>query len=145
MIKLFNLLRYSLLSKISLAVGLLLFCTLGVWIYFNMRYHRLKVMERLIAQADIVSGTIQRATQHTMHRNLQAVLPEIINTIAQQKPIEAIRIYTNSGRATFADSDRPAPPPVDQRAPACQACHHTEPPSAILPPSATDRSGRFCG
>jgi len=59
MVKLFNTIRRSLVTKLLVLVFLSLFLCVSVWAYFNIKYQKKKLMDGVVASADTLTSAIQ--------------------------------------------------------------------------------------
>jgi len=124
--------RRSIAIKLILLVGLILLLSLGVWAYFNINYQQKKMMQGIFGEADRLSHTIMLGTHYAMMNNLRDDITRIIQSIAQEKKLQNIRIYNKNGEIKFSNT----PAEVDQmtniKAEACYICHRSEPPLGAL-------------
>jgi histidine kinase len=79
----FHKIRNSIVSKLTILVGLILLVSISVWAYFTIDYQQNKVIEGIIEGADGLSHTIKLSTHYAMMRNLRDDLTLIIKKIAQ--------------------------------------------------------------
>jgi histidine kinase len=103
----FKKIRNSIVSKLTILVGLVLLISISVWAYFNIDYQQKNVMASLFEEVDGLSHTIQLGTHYSMMHNLRDDLTRIIKNIAQEKKLENIRIYNKSGEIKFSNKIRP--------------------------------------
>jgi histidine kinase len=127
----FNKIRNSIVSKLTILVGLVLIVSISVWAYFNIFYHQNKVMAGIIEEADGLSQTIQLGTHHAMMHNLRDDLTRIIKNIAQEK-LDNIRIYNKNGEIKFSNKDSELDRKTNIKDEACYVCHRTDPPISDL-------------
>ncbi|MCP4681891.1 MAG: PAS domain-containing sensor histidine kinase, partial [Desulfobacterales bacterium] len=132
MVKLFKQLQHSLVYKLILVVGIMLFFTISAWAYYNIKYQKKELMDNILTGADKLTNTIKLGTHYAMMLNSRDDINQIISNIAKQPEFENIRIYNKGGQIKF--SNRPSE--VDQitniKAEACYICHRTEPPQSKL-------------
>jgi histidine kinase len=128
----FNKIRNSIVSKLTILVGLVLLVSISVWAYFNIDYQRHKVMEGIFEEADGLSQTIQLGTHYAMLHNLRDDLTRIIKTIAQEKKLENIRIYNKNGEIKYSNKDAELDRMTNIKDEACFVCHRRDPPLAEL-------------
>ncbi len=81
----FNKIRSSIVSKLTILVGLILLLSISVWAYFNIDYQQKKMMEGIIEGADGLSHTIKLGAHYAMMHNLREDITRIIKNIAQEK------------------------------------------------------------
>ena len=146
----FNKIRDSIVSKLTILVGLVLAVSISIWAYFNIYYYQNKVMAGIIEEADRLSQTIQLGTHHAMMHNLRDDLTRIIKNIAQDK-LNNIRIYNKDGEIKFSNNDSELDRMTNIKDEACYVCHRTDPPLSELSLSeririyTSPQGGRFLG
>jgi len=128
----FHKIRNSIVSKLTILVGLILLVSISVWAYFTIDYQQNKVIEGIIDGADGLSHTIKLSTHYAMMRNLRDDLTLIIKKIAQGKKLENIRIYNKNGEIKFSNKDSEVDRMTNIKAEACYICHRTDPPLSEL-------------
>ena len=124
--------RRSIVSKLTILVGVVLLISISVWAYFNIDYQQNKVMQGIIEGADTLSHTIKLGTHYAMMNNLRQELTEIIKNIAQEKQLENIRIYNKEGEIKFSNKDAELDRMTNIKDEACYICHRTDPPLSEL-------------
>ena len=128
----FQHLRFNLVSKLILSVGLTLLLSISTWAYFNIKYQTQKIMKDIMVGTDRLSNTIILGAHYAMMLNSREDINHIINNISKQKEIDTIRIYNKKGQIKFSNR----PPEIDLttniKAEACDVCHRKEPPLAEL-------------
>jgi len=127
--------RYSLATKLVVAVGLTLLLTITVWAYFNTQYQQKKLMANIFAASDRLTNTIKLATQYAMMRNARDDINQIVRNIARQQDFETIRIYNKEGTIKFSNKTEEVDQITSIKSTACDACHHMDPPLSDLDPS----------
>ncbi len=132
MLRLVNKIRSSIVSKLTILVGLVLLLSISVWAYFNIDYQQKKATEGIIEAADWLSHTIKLGTHYAMMHNLRDDITLIIKKIANEKKLEAIRIYNKNGVIKFSNMDSEVDRMTNIKAEACHICHHSEPPLTEL-------------
>jgi histidine kinase len=128
----FNKFRSSIVSKLTILVGLILLLSISIWAYFNINYQQKKVMEGIIQGADGLSHTIKLGAHYAMMHNLRVDITRIIKNIAKEKKLENIRIYNKSGVIKFSNKDAEVDEMTNIKAEACFVCHRTDPPLSEL-------------
>jgi len=132
MSKLINTLRERLATKLIVSVGIVLAISLTAWTWFNIHNQRDKLTQNVTQNIDRLSNTIKLGTRYAMMLNSRPDLTQIINNIAQQKEIKAIRIYNKSGEIKFSNK----PGEINQQTAitdeACHICHRRDPPREHL-------------
>jgi histidine kinase len=127
----FNKIRNSIVSKLTILVGLVLAVSISAWAYFNIYYHQNEMMAGIIEEADGLSQAIQLGTHHAMMHNLRDDLTRIIKNIAQEK-LDNIRIYNKNGEIKFSNEDSELDRMTNIKDEACYVCHRTDPPLSEL-------------
>ena len=133
MLRLVNKIRSSIVSKLTILVGLVLLLSISVWAYFNIDYQQKKATEGIIEAADWLSHTIKLGTHYAMMHNLRDDITLIIKKIANEKKLETIRIYNKNGAIKFSNLDSEVDHMTNIKAEACHICHRSEPPVASVP------------
>jgi len=128
----FKKIRNSIVSKLTILVGLVLLVSISVWAYFNIDYQKHKAMASIFEEAAGLSHTIQLGTHYAMMHNLRADLTRIIKNVAQEKKLENIRIYNKSGEIKFSNRDAELDRMTNIKDEACFVCHRTDPPLSEL-------------
>ena len=124
--------RHSLVSKLVLSVGITLLFIISTWAYFNIKYHKEKIMQHILAGAEQLSNTIKLGTHYAMMQNSRDDINQIINNIAKQKNIENIRIYNKEGQIKFSNQISEVDRMTNIKAEACDICHRSDPPLTEL-------------
>jgi histidine kinase len=137
MLKFFNKIRRSLISKLLILVGLSLFLCVSVWAYFNIKYQKEKLMDGVVAGADTLTSTIKLGAHYAMMNNLRDDINRIITKVATGKNIENIRIYNKEGQIKYSNLQAEVDQVTNIKDEACYVCHRSEPPQVQL--SLTER------
>jgi histidine kinase len=127
-----NKIRHSIVSKLTILVGLVLLVSISIWAYFNIDYQEDKIMARIFEEANGLSHMIQLGTHYAMMHNLRDDLTRIVKTIAQEKKLENIRIYNKNGEIKYSNEDAELDQMTNIKDEACFVCHRTDPPLAEL-------------
>jgi len=61
-----NRIRHSLVSKLILAVGLVLLLSISTWAYFNINYQKKKYMDDIVIATDRLTNTIRLGAHSTL-------------------------------------------------------------------------------
>jgi len=128
----FKKIRNSIVSKLTILVGLVLLFSISVWAYFNIDYQKNKAMASIFEEADGLSHTIQLGTHYAMMHNLRDDLTRIIKNVAQEKKLQNIRIYNKNGEIKFSNMDSELDQMTNIKDEACYICHRTDPPLSEL-------------
>ncbi len=120
--------RFSLVSKLILGVGLTLFLCISVWAYYNIKYQKNKLIEHILEETARLGTTIKLGTHYAMMHNSRDDINQIINNVARQKGIENIRIYNKHGQIKFSNRVSEVDKITNIKAEACDVCHRFDPP-----------------
>ena len=130
----------SLISKLIVLVGLVLFVCIFTWAYFNINYQKENSLQSIIESCDRLGNTIKLGTHYAMMLNSRDDINEITKNIGKQEGIENIRIYNKEGQIKFSSFPGEVDKTTSIKAEACDICHRTEPPLDELPVSARTRT-----
>lgn len=129
----------SLISRLTVLVGVTLFVSISIWAYFNMEYQKKNSLENIIESCDRLGNTIKLGTHYAMMLNSREDLNEITKNIGRQEGIENIRIYNKLGQIKFSNLSEEIDKTTSIKAEACDICHRTEPPLTEVATSARTR------
>ena len=132
MFKLFHHIGSSIMSKLTILVGLILLLSISIWAYFNINYQQKKIMQGIVEGADGLSHSIKLGMHYAMMNNLRKDITLIIKNIAQEKKLENIRIYNKGGEIKFSNKDAEVDTITNIKDEACYICHRSEPPLSEL-------------
>ncbi len=132
MSKPFQHIRFNLVSKLILSVGLTLLLSISTWAYFNIKYQTKKITQDIMVGTDRLSNTIILGAHYAMMLNSREDINHIINNISKQKEIDTIRIYNKKGQIKFSNRPLELDLTTNIKAEACDVCHRKEPPLAEL-------------
>ena len=124
--------RNSIVSKLTILVGLVLLVSISIWAYFNIDYQQNKAMAGIFEAADGLSHTIKLGTHYAMMNNLRDDLTRIIKNIAREEKLKNIRIYNKNGEIKFSNKDVELNQMTNIKDEACYVCHRTDPPLSEL-------------
>ncbi|MFP4226366.1 MAG: PAS domain S-box protein [Desulfobacterales bacterium] len=130
--KLLDTLRDRLATKLIVSVGIVLALSLTAWTWFNIHNQREKLIHNVTQDIDRLSNTIKLGTHYAMMLNSRPDITQIINNIAQQKEIKAIRIYNKSGEIKFSNKTEEINRETAITDEACHICHRRDPPRQHL-------------
>jgi histidine kinase len=128
----FQHLRFNLVTKLILSVGLTLLLSISTWAYFNIKYQTQKIMKDIMIATDRLSNTIILGAHYAMMLNSREDINNIINNVSKQKEIDTIRIYNKKGQIKFSNRTSEINLMTNIKAEACDVCHRKEPPLAEL-------------
>ena len=121
-------LKYSLVSRLIIIVGVTLILSISAWAYFNINNIKTQIMKNVIASTDRLTNSIKLGTHYAMMLNSRDDITQIINNIATQQGIENIRIYNKEGQIKFSNYKEEIDKMVDIKEVACDICHNQYPP-----------------
>jgi PAS domain S-box-containing protein len=130
----------SLISRLIVLAGLVLFVCIFIWAYFNINYQRENRLQSIIESCDRLGNTIKLGAHYAMMLNSRDDITEIIKNIGRQEGVENIRIYNKQGQIKFSNFESEVDKKTSIKAEACYICHRTEPPLEALPVSARTRT-----
>ncbi|MGW8324610.1 MAG: PAS domain S-box protein, partial [Desulfobacterales bacterium] len=128
----FQHLRFNLVTKLILSVGLTLLLSISTWAYFNIKYQTQKIMKDIMIATDRLSNTIILGAHYAMMLNSREDINNIINNVSKQKEIDTIRIYNKKGQIKFSNRASEINLVTNIKAEACDVCHRKDPPLAKL-------------
>jgi len=129
----------SLISRLIVLVGLVLFVSIFIWAYFNIEYQKKNTLDSVIESSDRLGNTIRLGTHYAMMLNSREDLNEITKNIGRQEGIENIRIYNKGGQIKFSSIPGEIDKTTSIKAEACDICHRTDPPLEELDLAARTR------
>ena len=119
---------HSLILRLILLVGLVLFISISTWAYFNIKYQKQNTLENIVMEVDRLGNTIKLGTHYAMMLNSREDINEIIKNIGKQQGIENIRIFNKQGQIKFSNIPKEVDQTTNIKADACYICHRTDPP-----------------
>lgn len=130
---------HSLVLKIIVSVGVILFISFATWAVFHSRQHREKVMSDILADSDRLSEAILLGAHYAMMFNARDDINQIISNIGKLKGLEHIRIYNKAGQIKYSNLQAEVGLGTDIKTEACHICHITDPPLEQLDLNARNR------
>jgi len=128
MVKFLINIRRSLVSKLLILVCLSLIVCVSVWSYFDIRYHKKKLLDGVAESADTLTATIKLGAHYAMMHNLREDINRIITKVASGENIENIRIYNKAGQIKYSNLDGEIDRVTNIKDRACFVCHRSDPP-----------------
>ncbi|MBU5614342.1 sensor histidine kinase [Geomonas azotofigens] len=135
--------RLNLISKLALATGLVLLCTMALFAYLNLRSLKGLLLQEAISEADRITETIIRTTHNQMLRDDRPLFYKTIEEIGNQQGVERIRLINKTGRIIFSTDDAETGTVLGKRSEVCAVCHGG--PELLLTAPSKNRSRRFYG
>jgi histidine kinase len=120
--------RRSLALKIIASVGIILFFSISIWAYINLRHYRTRVMSHIVSDCDRLSEAILLGTHYAMMLNARDDINQTIRNMGRLKDLRRIRIYNKAGEIKFSNLEKEIGHTTDIKTQACHICHQTEPP-----------------
>lgn len=127
-----NAIRQRLFLKLIVTVGLALLLTLSIWAYFNIATQKKKVMDEIVAKAQMLTSAIVLGARHAMMRNAREDIHQVVNNIGQLKEIKHIRIFNKQGEVKFGTASDLKTAPLTRKDAPCSKCHQFENPPLKL-------------
>jgi two-component system, NtrC family, sensor kinase len=134
-------LRLNLISKLTIAISLVLLATMALFAYLNQKNLKDLLLQEAISDADKISETIIRTTHNQMLRDDRPMFYKTIEEIGTQRGVAKIRLINKTGRVIFSTHDADIGTVVNKRADVCSVCHGTK--ELLLTASSKNRSRRF--
>ena len=135
-------LRLSLITKLSLAISLILLATMGLFAYINIEQLEKLLYEEAVIDADKLSETVVRTTHyHMLENNLKRAYQIIDEVGSQRGTIERIRMVNKFGMVTHSTDSKETGLYLDKKAEACSMCHSG--PSPLVHATSMNRSRIF--
>ncbi|MEW5909135.1 MAG: PAS domain S-box protein [Thermodesulfobacteriota bacterium] len=131
-------LRNSLVSKLVISVGIILFVNIALWMIFTLNYQKIKMKKDIMEGTQRLSNTILLGANYSMMLNSRKDINQIISNIGRLKEVKSIRIYNKEGKISFSNNMDEIERNTNIRSEACVICHRTEPPASEL--SLSDRT-----
>ncbi|WP_239026908.1 sensor histidine kinase [Geomonas oryzisoli] len=135
--------RLNLISKLALAIGLVLLCTMALFAYLNLRSLKGLLLQEAISEADHITETIIRTTHNQMLRDDRPLFYKTIEEIGNQQGVERIRLINKTGRIIFSTDDAETGTVLGKHSEVCAVCHGG--PELLLTAPSKNRSRRFYG
>ncbi len=125
--------RFSLIAKLIIGVGIMLLISISAWAYYVIDYQRNRMTNEIVEGTDRLSTTIKLGTHYAMMLNSRDDIYEIIKNIGRHKEIEHIRIYNKAGQIKYSNQLSEVDQTTNINAEACYICHKSEPPLTDIP------------
>jgi len=118
----------SIVFKIVAVVVLTVVITIALFSFYTIKTQREELIEEAIKSATQLSETIKKGTYYDMLEDRRENVYRTMETIANQKGIEKIRIFNKEGKIMFSTDKMEIEKFVDKRAESCYACHSEKEP-----------------
>jgi len=133
--------RLKLISKLTIATGLVLLSTMALFAYLNFNNIKDLLLQEAITDADNISKTIIRTTYNQMLRDDRPMFYKTMEEIGSQRGVQRIRLINKTGRIIFSTRDSEVGTTVNKQADVCTVCHSGKQLLLSAPPR--NRSRRF--
>jgi histidine kinase len=118
----------SLIFRLILLAGLVLFVSIFTWAYFNIEYQKKQTTESIIEEVDRLGNTIRLGAHYAMMLNSRDDINEIIKNVGKQEGIQNVRIFNKEGQIKFSNKSEEIDQVTNIKDDACYICHDREPP-----------------
>ncbi|GFO69463.1 two-component sensor histidine kinase [Geomonas limicola] len=133
--------RLNLISKLTIATGAVLLCTMALFAYLNLNSFKDLLLQEAISEADKITETIIRSTHNQMLRDDRPLFYKTIAEIGSQRGVERIRLINKSGRVIYSTQESETGTLLNKQAEICAICHGEK--ELRLTASSKNRSRRF--
>ena len=133
--------RLNLISKLTIATGLVLLITMALFAYLNFNGIKDLLLQEAITDADKISETIIRTTHNQMLRDDRPMFYKTMEEIGTQRGVQRIRLINKTGRVIFSTSEPEIGTIVNKNADVCTVCHGGK--ELLVSASSKNRSRRF--
>jgi histidine kinase len=130
--KLLRNVRYSLVFKLIVSVGIIMLLIISTWAYFSIEYQKERLYRDIVRETERLGNTIKLGAHYAMMTNSRDDINQIIMNIGRQKGIENIRIYNKQGEIKFSNSPSEIDMTSNIKSEACDICHRSDPPLANI-------------
>jgi two-component system, NtrC family, sensor kinase len=134
-------LRLNLISKLTIAISLVLLGTMALFAFLNQKNLKDLLLQEAISDADKISETIIRNTHNQMLRDDRPMFYRTIEDIGTQRGVARIRLINKTGRVIYSTHDADIGTVVNKSADVCNVCHGSK--ELLLTASSKNRSRRF--
>jgi two-component system, NtrC family, sensor kinase len=133
--------RLKLISKLTIATGVVLLCTMALFAYLNLNSLKGLLLQQAISEADKITETIIRSSHNQMLRDDRPLFYKTIAEIGSQRGVERIRLINKSGRVIYSTRENETGTLLNKQAEICVICHGEK--ELRLTASSKNRSRRF--
>jgi len=133
--------RLNLISKLTIATGAVLLCTMALFAYLNLNSLKDLLLQEAIAEADKITETIIRSTHNQMLRDDRPLFYKTIAEIGSQRGVERIRLINKTGRVIYSTRETETGTMLNKQAEICVVCHGQN--ELRITASSKNRSRRF--
>jgi two-component system, NtrC family, sensor kinase len=133
--------RLNLISKLTVATGLVLLGTLALFAYLNLNSLKDLLLQEAIADADKISESIIRTTHNQMLRDDRPLFYKTMEEIGAQRGVERIRLINKTGRVIYSTREAEIGTLLKKHDEVCDVCHGGK--QLLVSASSKNRSRRF--
>jgi two-component system, NtrC family, sensor kinase len=133
--------RLNLISKLTIATGVVLLCTMALFAYLNLNSLKDLLLKQAISEADKITETIIRSTHNQMLRDDRPLFYKTIAEIGSQRGVERIRLINKTGRVIYSTVENETGTMLNKQAEICTVCHGVK--ELRVTASSKNRSRRF--
>jgi two-component system, NtrC family, sensor kinase len=133
--------RLNLISKLTIATGVVLLCTMALFAYLNLNSLKDLLLQEAISEADKITETIIRSSHNQMLRDDRPLFYKTIADIGTQRGVERIRLINKSGRIIYSTREDETGILLNKQAEVCIICHGMK--ELRVTASSKNRSRRF--
>ena len=133
--------RLNLISKLTIATGVVLLCTMALFAYLNLNSLKDLLLQEAISEADKITETIIRSTHTQMLRDDRPLFYKTIAEIGSQRGVERIRLINKTGRVIYSTHENETGTLLNKQAEICIICHGEK--ELRVTASSKNRSRRF--
>lgn len=124
--------RENLIVKIIVATGGIMLVSTLVLVYLSISFVNTHTIAERIKSADLMCNTIKLGLHNAMLRNSRDEIDQIIQKVAELRPVTTIRVYNKKGEIKFSNNPEEENSIIDTAHQACQSCHDADEPRKSL-------------
>jgi len=128
-------------SKYTLVTGLVLFASMALFAYFNVKTFETISLKDSLREVDRLCDTIISTTHYQMLEDDRERVYQMIEEVGDQEGIVQIRLFNKDGVISYSTEPTEIGDLIDLKAEACNGCHAENVPLSQVP--ATRRSRTF--
>lgn len=113
----------SLITKLTLAISLILAVFMALLDYINVKNFRNAMLKYAVSNADQIAEVINQSAYEAMLKNDKGSMYDMISRIGQDSNFEHIRLIGREGNVVFSSTKNEIGMILDKKAEACTMCH----------------------
>ena len=129
-------------TRVATLAGLLALAGVSALSFILIRSQQRQIEQEVILDTDNIAETIRLSIRHDMLTKTRDGVQDVIESVARQPRIAAIRIYDKEGMIQYSSQPEEVGELVDKKAEACVQCHDAATPFAQLSVDERSRSYR---